>query len=76
VVYFPYPLQAQGQVVRHLLIDFWHDIRETLPEKDCAGRLKQSVNHLHKAHPDAEALWHQIRTEKQGSRLDHLVEAA
>jgi tRNA-dihydrouridine synthase C len=68
--------QAQWQAVRHLLIDFWHDIRETLPEKDCAGRLKQWVNHLRKVHPDAETLWHEIRTEKQGSKLDRLVEAA
>lgn len=68
--------QAQWHAVRHLLIDFWHDIRETLPEKDCAGRLKQWVNHLRKVHPDAETLWHEIRTEKQGSKLDRLVEAA
>ena len=68
--------EAQWQVVRHLLIDFWHDIRKTLPEKDCAGRLKQWVNHLRKVHPDAEALWHEIRTEKQWPKLEHLIEAA
>ena len=68
--------EAQWQVVRHLLIDFWHDIRKTLPEKDCAGRLKQWVNHLRKVHPDAEALWHEIRTEKQWPKLERLIEAA
>jgi tRNA-dihydrouridine synthase C len=68
--------EAQWQAVRHLLIDFWHDIRKTLPEKDCAGRLKQWVNHLRKVHPDAEALWHEIRTEKQGLKLERLIEAA
>lgn len=68
--------QAQWQVVRHLLIDFWQDIRKTLPEKDCAGRLKQWVNHLRKVHPDAEALWLEIRTEKQCLKLDRLIEAA
>jgi len=68
--------EAQWQVVRHLLIDFWHDIRKTLPEKDCAGRLKQWVNHLRKVHPDAEALWLEIRTERQCPTLDRLIEAA
>jgi len=68
--------QAQWQAVRHLLIEFWHDIRKTLPEKECAGRLKQWVNHLRKVHPDAEALWHKIRTEKQCPKLDSLIEAA
>lgn len=68
--------EAQWQVVRHLLIDFWQDIRKTLPEKDCAGRLKQWVNHLRKVHPGAEVLWREIRTEKQCLKLDRLVEAA
>jgi tRNA-dihydrouridine synthase C len=68
--------EVQWQVVRQLLIDFWQDIRKTLPEKDCAGRLKQWVNHLRKVHPDAEALWHEIRTEKQGLKLERLIEAA
>lgn len=68
--------EVQWQVVRHLLIDFWHDIRKTMPEKDCAGRLKQWVNHLRKVHPDAEVLWHEIRTEKQCPKLERLIEAA
>ncbi|MFT4730761.1 MAG: tRNA-dihydrouridine synthase C [Granulosicoccus sp.] len=68
--------EVQWQVVRQLLIDFWQDIRKTLPEKDCAGRLKQWVNHLRKVHPDAEALWHEIRAEKQCPKLERLIEAA
>jgi tRNA-dihydrouridine synthase C len=67
---------AQWQSVRLLLNEFWHDIRKTLPERDCAGRLKQWVNHLRKVHPDAETLWHEIRTEKQCPKLDRLIEAA
>ena len=67
---------AQWDAVRCLLIVFWRDIRRTLPERDCAGRLKQWVNHLRKVYPDAEALWHEIRTEKQCLKLDRLVEAA
>lgn len=68
--------ETQWLVVRDLLIDFWQDVRRTLPEKDCAGRLKQWVNHLRKVHPDAEVLWQAIRTEKQCPKLDRLVEAA
>jgi tRNA-dihydrouridine synthase C len=68
--------EAEWQKVRQLLIVFWHDIRKTLPERDCAGRLKQWVNHLRKVHPDAEGLWHEIRTEKQCFKLDRLVESA
>lgn len=68
--------EMQWQAVRDLLVDFWHDIRDTLPEKDCAGRLKQWVNHLRKVHPDAEALWHEIRAEKQCPQLERMVEAA
>ncbi len=68
--------EAEWQAVRHLLIEFWHEIRQTLPEKNCAGKLKQWVNHLRKVHPDAEELWQVIKTEKQGGTLDRLVEAA
>jgi len=67
---------AQWQTVRHLLMVFWRDIRRTLPERDCAGRLKQWVNHLRKVHPGAEALWNEIRAEKRCQRLDRLVEGA
>jgi tRNA-dihydrouridine synthase C len=67
---------AQWEGVRCLLIAFWREIRISLPEKDCAGRLKQWVNHLRKVHPDAEALWHKIRVENQCPKLDLLVEAS
>ena len=67
---------AEWQTVRQLLLVFWDDIRKALPERDCAGRLKQWVNHLRKVHPDAEALWHEIRTERQCLKLDRLVEAS
>ena len=67
---------AHWQAVRDLLIVFWNDIRKSLPERDCAGRLKQWVNYLRKVHPDAEAFWKEIRTEKDCSKLDRLVEAA
>jgi tRNA-dihydrouridine synthase C len=67
---------AHWQAVRDLLIVFWNDIRESLPERDCAGKLKQWVNYLRKVHPDAEAFWNEIRTEKDCSKLDRLVEAA
>lgn len=68
--------EAEWQTVQQLLVEFWYDIRHTLPQKDCAGRLKQWVNHLRKVHPDAEVLWQVIRTEKQVRKLDRLVEAA
>ena len=67
--------QAGWHDIRHLVVEFWQDIRRTMPEKDCAGRLKQWVNHLRKAHPEAEALWQVIRTEKRGGKLDRLLEA-
>lgn len=68
--------EPQWQAVRQLLINFWQDIRQTMPEKDCAGRLKQWLNHLRKVHPDAEALWQVIRTENQIGKLERLLEAA
>ena len=67
---------AEWQIVRHLLTEFWVEIRRVMPEKDCAGRLKQWVNHLRKAHPNAEALWQVIRTEQQCRVLDRMLEAA
>ncbi len=65
--------ETQWQVVRQLLLEFWFDIRSVMPERDCAGRLKQWVNHLRKAHPDAETLWQLIKTEQQCRELDRLV---
>ena len=68
--------EAQWQVVRDLLAEFWADIRSVMPEKDCTGRLKQWVNHLRKAHPNAEVLWQNIKTEKHCRELDRMIEAA
>ncbi|MCB1647829.1 MAG: tRNA-dihydrouridine synthase [Pseudomonadales bacterium] len=65
--------ETQWQLVHKLLLDFWFDIRTVMPEKDSVGRLKQWLNHLRKVHPDAEALWQTIRTEKQSRELDRLI---
>ena len=66
--------EIEWRPVSKILADFWGEIRRTLPEQHCAGRLKQWVNHLRKAHPRAEALWQEIRTEKQCRNLDYIVE--
>lgn len=65
--------ETQWQMVRELLLEFWFEIRSVMSERDCAGRLKQWVNHLRKVHPDAETLWQMIRTEKRCGELDRLI---
>ena len=66
--------EMQWRLVSRILAEFWVEIRRTLPEKQCAGRLKQWVNQLRKVHPCAEALWQEIRTEKHCRNLDYIVE--
>lgn len=56
-----------------LLADFWSEVRVQMPLRYCAGRLKQWVNHLRQAHPEAEAFWHRIRAERDVAVLDRLV---
>ena len=65
--------ETPWQVVRELLLEFWFEIRAVMPERDCVGRLKQWVNHLRQVHPDAEALWQVIRTERRCRELDRMV---
>ncbi|GGX61890.1 tRNA-dihydrouridine synthase [Saccharospirillum salsuginis] len=58
---------------RVLLAGFWSEVRAQMPDRYCAGRLKQWVNHLRQAHTEAEAFWHRIRTERNVAALDRLL---
>jgi tRNA-dihydrouridine synthase C len=58
-----------------LIFQFWREVRVQMPEKYCAGRLKQWLNHLRIDHPDAEALWHKARSQRSCIRLDELIES-
>ena len=69
--------EAQWQVVRHLLIDFWHDIRKTAAGKRLRREAQNSGSTIYvRSILDAEVLWREIRTERQCLKLDRLVEAA
>lgn len=52
-----------------LLSRFWHDLNDTLPPRDCVGRVKQWVNYLRQSHPEAEKLWRNIREEKSSQQI-------
>ena len=56
-----------------LLVHFWQEIGTTLSPKDRVGRIKQWVNYLRQAHPEAEELWHVIRLEKNSQRIEDLL---
>lgn len=56
-----------------LIVQFWREVREDMPEKYCAGRLKQWLNHLRVAHPGAERLWQDVRPERSIPALDALI---
>lgn len=58
-----------------LIGQFWREVRRDMPEKYCAGRLKQWLNHLRAVHPDAERLWQKVRAERSLSTLDTLIRA-
>ncbi len=56
-----------------LLVHFWQELSTTLSSKDRVGRIKQWVNYLRQAHPEAEVLWHSIRLEKCTQTIDGLL---
>ncbi len=58
---------------RGLLAEFWREVREQMPARYCAGRLKQWLNHLRQAHPDAEDLWQTTRPLRDLEQLDRLL---
>lgn len=59
--------------LHRLVLQFWREIRAIMPSRYCAGRLKQWINHLRQAHPEAEVLWQRIRGERDIEILDRLV---
>lgn len=61
--------------LRPLIGEFWQEVRRVMPERYCAGRLKQWLNHLRQAHPEAEQLWHEVRGERDLMRLDQWMES-
>lgn len=59
-----------------LIAEFWQEVRRAMPERYCAGRLKQWLNHLRQVHPEAEQLWQQVRGEADIYRLDDRLRSA
>lgn len=57
-----------------LVTQFWHEVRADMPERYCAGRLKQWLNHLRVVHPEAERLWQLVRAERSIPALDDLIQ--
>ncbi|MHA7881552.1 MAG: tRNA dihydrouridine synthase [Saccharospirillum sp.] len=47
--------------LKELVWTFWQDIRHQMPQRYCAGRLKQWLHHLRPAYPEADALWQCVR---------------
>ncbi|MEX2319864.1 MAG: tRNA-dihydrouridine synthase [Saccharospirillum sp.] len=62
-------------LLSQLISQFWSEVRADMPEKYCAGRLKQWLNHLRVAHPGAEQLWQGVRAERSTQALDALIRA-
>ena len=59
--------------ITRLLKQFWEQISLTLPPRDRVGRIKQWVNYLRQAHPEAEELWRVIKLEHNAAMLDELI---
>lgn len=58
-----------------LIAQFWREVRTEMPEKYCAGRLKQWLNHLRVDNAGAEQLWQEVRAERSIPALDALIQA-
>lgn len=61
--------------LKALVVNFWQDITEQMPQRYCAGRLKQWLHHLRQNYPEAELLWQEVRTETDPERLTTLLGA-
>jgi tRNA-dihydrouridine synthase C len=68
------PVITQWSTISPLLNSFWQEIRNTLPPRDCVGRVKQWVNYLRQSHTEAEALWRAIREEKSPENMHALLQ--
>ena len=65
--------QGDWQYIEGLLHSFWTEVSNNLSPRDRVGRLKQWLNYLRQRHPEAEALWHHIRLEKNVMVLSELL---
>lgn len=59
--------------IEALMADFWLDVSQSLSPKDRLGRIKQWLNYLRQKHPGAEALFQQIRLEKDARIVDQIL---
>ncbi len=65
--------EPQWAYILPLLHDFWQEVSATLPLRDRLGRIKQWVNYLRQAHPEAEGLWQDLRLEKNVHAVEGLL---
>ncbi|MEY4642656.1 MAG: tRNA dihydrouridine(16) synthase DusC [Pseudomonadota bacterium] len=65
--------QGQWSSTGILLNRFWQEISQARSAVDSMGRVKQWVNFLRQTHPEAEALWHVIREEKNAHKMNAVL---
>ena len=66
-------LESEWEHISPLLYHFWQEISATMIPRDRIGRIKQWVNYLRQAHPEAEQLWRIIRLESSIQNVEKLL---
>lgn len=69
------PTRAWVQLAPALL-SYWGRVKARVAAKHQAGRLKQWLHYLRRSHPEAEALYAQIRTLQQPHEFEAVLRAA
>jgi tRNA-dihydrouridine synthase C len=57
------------------LLGYWRRVRQAVQPKHQAGRVKQWLHYLRRAHPQAEAAYQGLRTEANPAQFDGLLRA-
>lgn len=65
--------QTQWSEIRPSLEQFWRDVIDHMPERYCAGRLKQWLNHLRVSHAEADELFTLIRKTNSVPEISSLL---
>lgn len=56
-----------------LLNGFWEELRNSASTREAVGRVKQWISYLRQSYPEAEPLWHAIRTETNPQNITALL---
>jgi tRNA-dihydrouridine synthase C len=68
--------RPQWVELRPALLSYWQRVRHTVPPKHQAGRLKQWLHYLRRTHPQAEALYVEIRQIGESHAFEAALNAA